>query len=161
MASDGKFGLWYKRHKNNHYPAVIKRITKVDTTFYQRQQDALEKCASNRFLDDKSTEIEEELHQKLWALMYLPHIIERIDNADPVHIEFSDLPDLQTLRATDAKSYSASSIDEFAAQPDTLQTQILEQRLRDARIGKEEAWVALNALINKLTLSKLLLTNTP
>ncbi|KAI3567895.1 hypothetical protein IWW34DRAFT_839166 [Fusarium oxysporum f. sp. albedinis] len=87
--------------------------------------------------------------------MYLQYLIERIHTTALVHINFSDLPNLQNLSLSD-ETPSPSPRGELIQQPFEdlsldLQIQILNRRLLDACIGREAIWATLNELVGKLT----------
>ncbi|KAH7247254.1 uncharacterized protein BKA55DRAFT_676723 [Fusarium redolens] len=89
------------------------------------------------------------------ATMYLQYLMERIHITALVHIDFSDLPNLQNLSLSDVIP-SLSPRGEPIQQPFEdlsldLQIQILDRRLLDACIGTEAIWATLNELVGKLT----------
>lgn len=153
MPPYAKSGLCYNRPEG----VIAFRPTdsgETDTGFYQRQQECREKNKANRLLNAKSKEVVEEIYDRLWATMYLHYLVERVHRSDRVLIEFSDLPDLQSLSMSDNEPRTASPTPDFDGQPYELQIQVLDLRLKDARIGTEPIRETLKNLIYQLTFGK-------
>lgn len=153
MPPNAKFGLCRNRPEG----VIAFRFTdkgETDAGFIQRKQETREKNNANRLLNAKSKEVDEEIHDCLWATMYLHYLVERVHRSDRVLIEFSDLPDLQSLSIIDNEPRTASPAPVFDRQPYELQIQVLDLRLKDVRISTEPIRATLKTLIYQLTFGK-------
>lgn len=149
MPPNAKFGLHYDRPEKT--AVRIAERSETDAEFYQRKQEAQKKNEAIRCLNAKSKEVDEAIHERLWATMYLEYLVERVHISDRALIEFSDLPGLPKFRLSDSDPRTASPPIYFDGQPYELQMQMLELRLEDARRGLEAMWSTLDALIHQLT----------
>jgi hypothetical protein len=119
-----------------------------------RQRD--EQSKINEILNKKSRQVGEEIHKRLWPLIYLQYLINRISDTRQVKIDFDNLPDIESLSVSgsqDPSSASTKAVDNtpFDKLSINIQMDILEQRQKDARIGMQAAWASLSRLIDLLT----------
>jgi hypothetical protein len=152
-----KYGLRYNR-PTRRQPFPFEDSSETIEIFTQRKNENREEMAANRRLNDISKQVREEIDTRLWATMYFQYLIERIHTTALVHIDFSDLPNLENLSLSD-ENPSPSPRGELIQQPFEdlsldLQIQILNRRLLDACIGAEAIWATLNELVGKLTSGK-------
>ncbi|KAI9730921.1 MAG: hypothetical protein M1818_007995 [Claussenomyces sp. TS43310] len=125
----------------------------TDEAFNQRKQDRDQTNKDNALLNARSRDVREELSEGHWALMYLQHLANRINQTDRVRIDLSDLPPITSLSVSDPKlSYSISLPPPPRYEASIEQhIEVLEQRRKDAQIGKEASWAALTSSALALT----------
>jgi uncharacterized protein (DUF1919 family) len=63
-------------------------IEETDEAFNQREQRCDQTNKDNALLNAKSQVVREELTERLWALMYLQHLANRVNQTDRVTIHF-------------------------------------------------------------------------
>jgi hypothetical protein len=87
--------------------------------------------------------------------MYLKHLANRTHQLDPVRIQFPDLPPIATLLVQDPESDSQICLRQPPIYESSTEqhVEVLEQRINDARIGKDACWSALNILAQSLLLA--------
>jgi len=68
-----------------------------DKAFNQRQQCCDQTNKDNALLNAKSRAVIQELSERHWALMYLQHLANRVNQTEIVEIQFSDLPPIASL----------------------------------------------------------------
>lgn len=156
MPSHGKFGLWDNR-PTNWGLVRFANDSESDENFRQRESKANEKKKANHRLNKLSMEVRAEIDTRLWAVMYVQYLVKRVHNTDPVHIEFTGLPNIARLSLSD--NAAAPSLKEPLDPPFQYlslgtQLQTLEQRLKDARLGVEAIWTTLIELTFTLTSGK-------
>jgi len=80
--------------------------------------------------------------------MYLQHLANRVNQTEIVEIQFSDLPPIASLSLYNPESSSSISLPQLLMYKASIEQhiEVLEQRRRDAQIGKETSWAALNTL---------------
>jgi hypothetical protein len=85
--------------------------------------------------------------------MYLQYLANRVNQTDRVRIHFSDLSPIARLSIHDAESIASISLPQPPMYEALIEQDIkvLEQRRKDAQIGKESGWTALNTLALVLT----------
>lgn len=156
MPSHGKFGLWHNRPTNREL-VRFDDDSESDESFCQRRNKANAEKTANHRLNELNRKVREEIDTRLWATMYLQYVVKRVHNTAPVHIEFTNLPNIANLSLSDKAP--APSIKEPLDPPFQdlsleFQLQILERRLKDARLGVEAIWTTLNELTFMLTSGK-------
>jgi hypothetical protein len=132
MPAQMRYGLWCNRPTSRQVISFDDSSETIEC-FNQRKNETREEMAANRRLNDRSKEVREEIDTRLWATTYLQYLMERIHTTAPVHIDFSDLPNLQNLSLSD-EIPSLSPRGEPIQQPFgdlslDLQIQILDRRL--------------------------------
>jgi hypothetical protein len=152
MASHHKFDLLCNRPERAKAQRFADR-DETDEAFSQREQHCDQTNKDNALLNAKSRVVREELAERLWALMYLQHLAHRVNQTDRVRIHFSDLPPIASLSVHDPESTSSISLPRPLMYEASIKQhiEVLEQRRRDAQIGKEASWAALNTLALGLT----------
>ena len=150
MASYNRFDL--RCHRRKRAPPV-RSADETDEIFNQREQRCGQTNKDNALLNAKSQVVREELTERLWALMYLQHLAHRVNQTHTVRIHFSNLPPMASLPIHDPESSSSISLPRpLMYEASIMQhVEVLEQRRRDAQIGKEASWAALNTLALGLT----------
>jgi hypothetical protein len=125
----------------------------TDKAFNQRKQHCDQTNKDNALLNAKSQVVREEITERHWALMYLQHLANRVNQTDKVSIHFSDLPPIAGLSVYDPESSSSISLPQPPMYEASVKQhiEVLEQRRRDAQIGKDASWTALNTLALGLT----------
>lgn len=85
--------------------------------------------------------------------MYLQHFANCVNQTDRVRIHFLDLPPIASLSIHNPRSSSSISLPQPPMYEASIKQhiEVLEQRRRDAQIGKEASWAALNTLALALT----------
>jgi hypothetical protein len=154
MASDSQFDLVCNRHRRE---AV--RFTDSDETgeaFSQREQCCCQNNRDNLLLNAKSQSVKKELAKRRWALMYLEHLANRVNQIYRVSIQFSDLLSIASLLLHDSESSSSISLSELLLYKASIEQhiEVLEHRRRDAQIDEDTSWAALDTLARGLTLRK-------
>ena len=154
MPSHGEFGLWDNRLTNW---GPVRSPNESDEGFHHRHNKANERKTADRRLNKLNMEVRAEIDTRLWAIMYAQYLVKRVRNTDTVHIEFTDLPSIARLSMGD--SVPAPPLNEplkppFQDQPLEIQLQILEWRLKDARLGVGAIWTTLVELTFTLTSGK-------
>lgn len=127
-------------------PIHIKTI-ESNEAFSQREQRYDQENKDNARLNAKKLVVIKELAERRWAQMYFQHLAHRVKQTDMVRIQFSDLPPIASLSVHDLESSSPLMYHASVEQ----HIEVLEQRRRDAQIGKETSWDALNTLASGLT----------
>lgn len=152
MASHHKFDLLCNRPESDKEPH-FNDIDETDEAFSQRKQRCDQTNKDNALLNAKSQVVREELAERVWALMYLQHLAHRVNQTDIVRIHFSDLPPIASLSLHDPETTSSISLPRPLMYEASIKQhiEVLEQRRRDAQIGKEASWAALNILALGLT----------
>ncbi|CAG9953431.1 unnamed protein product [Clonostachys rosea f. rosea IK726] len=89
------------RSSPNWEPVRLVDDSESDESFRQRQSEAKEEKKANRRLNELNKTVREEIDTRLWATMYLQYLMKRIHTAAPVHIEFTDLPNIKNLSLSD------------------------------------------------------------
>ena len=127
----------------------------TDEDFHHRSQSLQEENRLNDRLNIKSKEVRKALDERLWASMYLRYLVEQVSYAGTVYIHFSDLPDIAHLSIQDSESYAVASVKPSTQPHFKVSTEcyieVLDQRQRDAQIGTEIVWSALDSLTHALT----------
>ncbi|RDW56483.1 hypothetical protein BP5796_13124 [Coleophoma crateriformis] len=152
MASYNQFGLCCNRRERR---VIIFRFGNGDETreaFNQRRQRCDQTNKDNALLNARSRDVIEELTKRHWALMYLQHLATRVIQTNRLEIQFSDLPPIVSLSVHDPESSSISLPPPLMYEESIEQhLEVLEQRRKDAQIGKEASWDALSTLALGLT----------
>ncbi|RDW58635.1 hypothetical protein BP6252_13111 [Coleophoma cylindrospora] len=152
MASYNQFGLCCNRRER---VVIIFRFGNSDETreaFNQRRQRCDQTNKDNALLNARSRDVIEELTERHWALMYLQHLATRVIQTNRLEIQFSDLPPIASLSVHDPESSSISLPPPLMYEESIEQhLEVLEQRIKDAQIGKEASWAALSTLALGLT----------
>jgi hypothetical protein len=118
----------------------------------KRQEKVKRDIRVNSLLNKQSAEIVDAIKSRLWATMYLRYLLGRMNDAEPAHIRFPDLAGVQTLSLEDERQPPPPSEEQtFEDWPVDRHMQVLDRRLRDARIGLRDTWAALNQLVSQLT----------
>ena len=80
--------------------------------------------------------------------MYLQHLTSRINQTNRVRTYFLDLPPITDLLIHDPETWSLISPPQLSMYEASIKQyiEVLELRRRDAQIGKEASWAALNTL---------------
>ena len=151
MASHDQFHLYSNRPEGLRALRFADSI-ETDEAFYQREQRYHQTNKDNALLNAKSKEVREELAERCWAQMYLLHLVNRVTQTDRVRIHFSDLPLIASLSIHDSKPSFSTSLSQTPRYEASVEqhAEVLELRKRDAQIGMETCWVALNTLANEL-----------
>ena len=121
----------------------------TDEVFDQKKKLYDQKNRDNAIVNAKSRAVVEKLNERRWALMYLQHLVERINQRDRVLINFSDLPSIKSLSLNGPKRKAPIRLPQPPMMYEASINQhieVLERRKRDAEIGMEASWAALNAL---------------
>jgi hypothetical protein len=152
MASHHKFDLLCNRPEGAK-AVHLAGSDETDEAFSQRERRYDQTNKNNALLNAKSQVVREELTERLWALMYLQHLAHRVNQTDRVRIHFSNLPPIASLSVHDPESSSSISLPRPLMYEASIKQhiEVLEQRRRDAQIGKETSWAALNTLAFGLT----------
>jgi hypothetical protein len=154
MPPNGAFDLWYSCPHIGQ-AVRLRGSGETDEDFRHRSRSRQEENRLNDRLNIKSKEVGEALDERLWASMYLKYLVERVNYAGTVYTHFPDLPDIAHLSIQDSESYAAASVDPSTQPHFKVSTEchieVLEQRRRDAQIGTEIAWSALDSLTHALT----------
>lgn len=161
MTRHERFGLWHNRITTKTYLGFVAGLNnknnELDEESKKRiQQEDREREATDNRLNDISKKTIEEIGTRLWAAMYLKYLMGRIYATDRVHVQLSDpvvlgLQNLSLSSEESSPSTRGSLEEEFEKLPKELQVKIVDRRLRDACMGTETIWAALNELISRLT----------